>query len=386
MPAQPVPTRHFQPAVFKYPSGFSQFLKQFSANLHPYYEYDAKIAPTLNYFLWLILSAASLFAQIGNHPADLTNASVRYVSTSGRDTFDGSSWSSAKATVAAALNSLPTVGSPPIHYGTIYIGPGTFVEAATPIEFNAEIHLDCASSGDGGLAQGTVIQLAGGRNTALFSYTPAFASANGYAHFLQADNCTFDGNSAANPTAPALVQIYNGGFQNTFRSVGFQNATGYALRIDNHAVNFSCFTCTWGNNGGALYLNDQVGGNVLLLHDSQMDNSGVDPIYIAQGNGDTGDSNVLTFINLKAEATTGSSNHTHVIHFAPRPAGGGHPMNISIVGLTAINMIGAGTYAIYEDNNPGYAANWEIAGINASGYLSAFKSAKTGQTSAGLQI
>lgn len=61
-------------------------------------------------------------------------------------------------------------------------------------------------------------------------------------------------------------------------------------------------------------------------------------------------------------------------------------MNISVVGLTAINSVGSGDYAIYEANQPGYGANWEIAGVNACGYKGAFRSSKTGQTSAGVQI
>jgi hypothetical protein len=332
----------------------------------------------------LAVSAASLAGQTSN----LTDATVRYVSSTGQDLYDGKSWLTAKATVAAAVNSLPATPPYGSHFGTVYVGPGRFVETATPIEFNSEIHLVCASSGDGG-PQGSVIQLADGRNTALLSYTPQFAAADGYAHFLQVDDCTFDGNSAANPNAPPLVRIYNGGFQNTFRNVAFQNSNGYALRLDNHAVNFSCYSCTWGGmrgNGGAFYLNDIAGGNVVSLVDAQIDNSGSDPIYIAQTDGDTGGSNILTFINLKTEASTGTSTHTHVITLAPRPSGGGHPMNISVLGMTAVNTVGSGTYAIYEANQPGYGANWEISGVNACGYKGAFSSSKTGQTSAGVQI
>jgi hypothetical protein len=321
---------------------------------------------------------------------NLSDATIRYVSASGRDANDGKSWLSAKATVASAVSSLPSTAPPsPVHFGTVYVGPGKFVETATPIEFNAELHLVCASSGDGGFGQGTLIQLGDNRNTALFSYTPSFAYADGYAHYLQVDNCTFDGNSATNPTAPALVQVYNGGFQNTFRNVGFQNANTYALRLENHAVNFSCYSCTWGGirgNGGAVYLNDVVGGNVVSFYDAQIDNSGVDPIYITQTDRDTGGSNVITFVNLKAEATIGSTNHKHIITVAPRPGGGGHPMNISVVGLTSVNTIGSGAYALYEASAPGYGANWEITGVNACGYKGAFFSAKTGQTSAGVQI
>jgi hypothetical protein len=329
---------------------------------------------------------------VAQTPTNLGNPTTQYVSPAGTDLNGGTSWTDSKASVAAAISALPaTASAPSIHFGTINIGPGIFVETATPIEFNANIHLVCSSSGDSafGPGSGSVIQLGNNRNTSLFSYTPAFAAGNGYAHFLQVDGCTLDGNSSMNPSAPPLVQIYNGGFQNTFRNVAFQNSNDYALRIDNHAVNFSCYSCTFGGNsgnGGAFYLNDRVGGNVVSFYDTQIDNSGVNPISINQTNGDTGGSNILTFVNLKTEATIGNTNHQHVINFVPRPGGGGNPFNISIVGMTSENVIGSGTYAIYEANEPGYGANWEITGVNVGGYIGAFQSAKTGQTSAGGEI
>lgn len=61
-------------------------------------------------------------------------------------------------------------------------------------------------------------------------------------------------------------------------------------------------------------------------------------------------------------------------------------MNVSIMGLTTVNTIGSGSYAIYEGNAPGYGANWEITGVNACGYKGAFYSEKTGQTSVGVQV
>ena len=334
----------------------------------------------------LIAIAVAACAQtiVSDNPF-FSDATVRYVAANGSNTFNGDSWLTAKASVAAAINSLPVTGeNPPIHHGTVYIGPGTYVETATPIEFNAYLHLVCASSGDGSFPTGSVIQLGSGRNTPLFSYTPQFAQNNGYAHFIVVDDCTFDGNSANNPAAPDLIRIYNGGFRTVFNRVGFQNATSYALRLENQAVNFACYSCTWGGvNGGALYLNSIGGGNMVSVYESQIDNSGPDPIYIKQL--DTGGSNVLTFVNLKTEATVGATTHTHVIRFSP-PPGGGHPMGITVVGLSTVKTVANGGYAIYEENQPGYGANWDISSVNAPGYTAAFHSAKTGQTSAGIHI
>ena len=310
---------------------------------------------------------------------------VQYVSTFGNDGNDGKTWQTAKLTLAAAINALPVTGvGVSTQYGTVFLGPGTFVETNTPIPFNAYIHLIGTSSGDA-FPMGTVLKLGNGRNTALLAYTAPFAAGNGYSHFLQVDHIIFDGNVSNNPSAPALVQIYNGGYQNTFRNVGFQNCASFALRHDNQAVNFSCYTCTFGGaqgNGGAYFLNDLAGGNVVSFFDTQIDNSGVDPILVTQGAGDSGGSNILTFINLKTEATIGTTNHQHVIRFTPRVGGGGNPFNISVHGFTAVNTISSGVYALFEDNEPGYAANWEIIGAQAGGYTALFHSAKTGQTSA----
>lgn len=328
------------------------------------------------------LSAAGL--------APLVASTVQYVTAAGNDLFVGTSWGFAKHTVAAAVAALPlTLGGVPVHTGTVRVGPGTFVETATPIEYNAAIHLVCTASGDnaeGVPNNGTIIQLAAGRNTALFSYTAAYAAANGYAHFLQADNCTFDGNKTNNPSAPALVQIYNGGYQNTFTHVAFQNAHGFALQSQNQAVNFSCYSCTFAlNDGGAYFLNDLAGANVVSFYDTQIDNSGPSPIVITQALTDSGGSNIVTFVNLKTEATIGTTLHQHVIDFTPRSAGG-NPFAINVIGFTAENTTPSGTFALFEEAGGGYGANWDIVGANVGGYTAAFKNNKSGRVSANGEI
>ena len=336
----------------------------------------------------IALCAVSLRAQA---VTGLQDATVRYVSSTGSDANAGSSWQAAKATVGAAIGSLPqTPWYPNNRYGTIYVGPGTFMETATPIEFSGQIHLVCASSGDGSSGQGSVIKLGSGRNTSLLSYTAAFAAANGYAHFLQVDNCTFDGNSQSNPAGSAgLVRVYNGGFGNTFRNVTFQNATGFALDIENQAVNFSCYTCSFGGiygNGGAVYVNDLAGGNVVLFVDTQIDNSGASPIVINQASSDTGSSNQFTFINLKTEASLGLATHQHVITFSPRPTPYGNPVNITVNGLTSVDTIGTGDAVLYEASQPGAGANWMVSSVSSVNYPKAFRSDKTGQVSVGSYI
>ncbi len=317
----------------------------------------------------------------------LESSTVRYVSATGSDSNSGATWLLAKATVAAAIGALPNLTSPTIHYGTVYVGPGTFTESATPIEFNANIHLVCASPGEFGSRQGSVIKLANGRNTSLFSYTAAFATAGEYAHYLDVENCTFDGNAANNASTPStehLVQIYNGGFSNVFKNVLFVNAKNYALYVNNKAVNFRCDTCSFGTNGGAFLMNDVEGGCVVTFIDSQIDNSGDDPIYIKQDDADTSSTNQFTFINTKSEAFV--AGHVHLIRFKPRVSANGNPVHISVIGVSAVNTVGSGAAVLYEENQLGHAAAWTISGVTSVNYPLAFSSAKTSVTSASGRI
>lgn len=317
---------------------------------------------------------------------------VIYVSAAGSDANSGASWATAKLTVAAAVTALPlSSGGVASRTGTVFVGPGTFTESATPIEFNANIQIFCGTNGDSaeGVTNATVIKLANSKNTALFAYTSAYATANGFGHYLQITNCTLDGNAANNSTAPPLVQIYNGGYQNTFRNVSFQNFNSYALLLENSAVDFSCYTCTFGgSNGtsGAVFVDDKVGGNIISFYDTQLDNTGVTAFQVTQANTDTGSNNILTLVNTKTEGTTGAANHTHVIDFKPRTSAGGHPFAINILGMTVQNTQGNGTSAIFEETGSGVAANFNISGLNAGGYTTSFNNAKSGRTAAAGEI
>src|SRR5437899_8470429 len=69
------------------------------------------------------LLAILLFAA----PAQGQHAAIRYVSGTGNDSNDGLSWGSSKATVFAALVSLPggNVVGPVSGSGTVYVAPGS---------------------------------------------------------------------------------------------------------------------------------------------------------------------------------------------------------------------------------------------------------------------
>lgn len=323
----------------------------------------------------------------------LIDQAIIYVSKNGNDSNSGNNWGNAKLTVAGGINALPSFSGPPgpFHYGTVYIGPGQFVETNTPLEFDSYIRLEGTADTDAAFPNGTQIKLANGRNTSLIGFTTGFANAGGFAHFSQIDNISFDGNAANNSSivpssATAMVRLVDGGYACEFNNVDFRDTTSYALLIATTAVNFSCNHCTFANNtAGAVFVEDTAGGNVISFYDTQIDGSGPNAITVRQENGDQTQSNILTFVNLKTESGSVGNVNKHVIDFFPRTAGG-NPFNISILGGTLINTDGAGQAAIFEENNGGYPANWELMGIQAPGFTSAFNSAATGQQSYGTTI
>lgn len=325
---------------------------------------------------------------------ELNDPSIIYVSKLGADSNDGRSWATAKLTVSAGINALPLQFSPPdsFHYGTVYIGPGQFVESQTPLEFNAYIQLRGVATSDRSFAYGTQIKLASGRNTPLLSATTNYIADGGFSHFAQIENISFDGNASNNSTmaissATAMVQISHGGFECDFRNVDFRDTTSYALLIASTAVNFSCDHCTFAQNTkGAVFIDDYNGGNVISFYDTQIDNSGSNVFTLIQEPTDTGASNILNLINLKTESLTTPGAHRHIVDFTPRVGGGGNPFNISVQNSSFVSTNGAGDAALYEENSAGYAGNWELMGVQALGYTKAFSSATTGQQSANTLI
>lgn len=118
-----------------------------------------------------------------------------YVALTGTDTNDGLSWASARRSVKAAVAALPvrTSGTESFRAGTVHIGPGVFVEQGN-IEANREIRFVGANARSDN--EGTRVELANGRNCPLFTYDPAFATADGYSHGLIFDHLTLSANVA----------------------------------------------------------------------------------------------------------------------------------------------------------------------------------------------
>lgn len=317
-----------------------------------------------------------------------TGTGFCYVAKTGSDSNSGSGWSTAKLTVAGGISCLPvngTLGSGGNHFGTIYIGPGSYQETATPLEANAGIHF----RGSGMATNGqTFIQLANGRNTPLFSYTADFLSANNFAHYLTWDDMVIDGNGTNNASGTnTAIQIVNGGYSNHIKDVEIQNVHGRCIDVEQTAIDLSLdhVECATATMDAGIYLNDTAGGWNFLTRDVQLDAVGTDAIVLKHGNTDPNQVNSFDFTGVKTETGTTPGIHNHVIHFFPRSAGGGWPMSIKVNGGYGGQANSASGAAIYEDTGVGPGARWNIDGYTTQ-YPLAFQSAKTGTTSNGSVI
>lgn len=314
---------------------------------------------------------------------------VRYVALYGSDLNNGFSWERPKRTVAAAVNSLPQVGSGGSlrRSGTIYIGGGTFVETATPIEASSSIRFVGQGIGsDETTNAGTCIKLGDGLNTSLFSPSGSFTD---YSHGLIFENIIFDGNKANNTsTTDPLVKIVRGGYNCRVSGCYFRNSNDVSLLIDIHAVNVAIEHCTFReSDSNAILFTPTLNSFMLNLFDIQFDNNVGSHFKVSMGSG-SGDTRMdqINMSCIKAEAT-GAGQGVYVVEYVPRVAAFGNPTNFMIDGLQA-NATGgsAGVSAIRESSGTGISAKWSLTNISVNDYTSAFSSAKTGQASVGQNI
>jgi hypothetical protein len=301
-----------------------------------------------------------------------------YVSKEGSNSNDGRSWQTAKLTVAGGVSALPlagTIGSGGYHYGVINIGPGNFPEVGG-LEFNQAIHYLGVQSGLTGIS-GTTIQLANGANTFLFSESANWDANVGFNHNSTIENVTLDGNKANN-TSGGLVNMVGGGYDTYFKNVNFQNSPGYSIYVDQRAVNFECYTCTFGGNALGVYFNETAGGSVVSMIGLQFDNNGGDAaITIAQGT--YSPTSMYYFEGVKAESqVAGTQNHI-ISHIN----GGSNDLPDQIIvngGYTFCTASTCDAFA-YESSGTGSEARWEISNVQChQGMTYCFHSAKSGDT------
>lgn len=152
-------------------------------------------------------SVAAFIDAVATSAIDLGGGFL-YVSTTGNDASNGRTWMTAKRTVKAAVEALPslTSGTESFHAGTVQIGPGEFVEDGL-IQANREIRFIGANARSDNA--GTTVRLATGRNVDLFRYTEAFRTAGGYSHGLSLEGFTIDANVAGQASTTLSAALNN---------------------------------------------------------------------------------------------------------------------------------------------------------------------------------
>jgi len=323
-------------------------------------------------------------------------AQVRYVSKDGNDSYDGYSWGSAKLTVRAALESLPTfAGASGIlaHYGTINVGRGTFDETKGT-EFTTHVldishQIRLIGSGTGPGDRGTNIRLAAGQNVPLVDGNPGMGND---AHGVVIRDIGFDGNKANQTTSTGdnadTVIIRGGGFGYRLENTGVSNAKRWGINMKKNMVNVNGYelnfsSCGDATQGGAVLWTINGGPSQFTWIGGQIDKCGVEPLRIVHL---AGGGAMMSLRDIKFE-NNGPDPLLHVrpIVFVPIQTAGGQPPMFtleSVYGNSPPAGTGGNPYFIYEQAGLGVGARWELHNINASHYfVKAFESAKTGQSS-----
>lgn len=141
----------------------------------------------------------------------MSRGAIRYVklaSDGGNDAQDGTTWETAKATVAAAVASLPLQGgTPDNHFGVIQISDGVFDAAG--LEWNGNLWYNGRFPRGSGLGGGTELMLPNNANDWLIKPTAARAADTSlFQNRCAISNLTLNGNQA-NQSYPTTVTGIN---------------------------------------------------------------------------------------------------------------------------------------------------------------------------------
>ena len=307
---------------------------------------------------------------------------IRYASTDGLDSNDGTTPARAKRTISNASSSLPQVDGHGV--GAVLANPGRYTEVITPIPIGNSYCLKGSGNGNNGA---TRIILGPGRNTPLFNVVNP-ASQN---HGLQMEDFILDGNKSAQSTtnvAPLLKLA--GGYNCQIVNIGFTASSNFAWEVPGgymtiKADNLAASKCGDDKKGGFLYCGNTQSGGMFSLDVAQIDECGLIPIVI-QYVGDNGGPH-FKFTQMKFENQTNPLMHKSIIEYRPRVTGVGHNIYITVNDLFAYNsraIVGQHEAVISEINNPGRGAWWDLTHIHGSQhYKYGFASAKTGEKSDG---
>jgi hypothetical protein len=315
---------------------------------------------------------------------------IRYVSKNGNDTNkDGFSWADSKLTVAAALATLPRIGTPAHAYGIIRIGPGTFIEEDTPLEFVQGLVYEGAGASFTG---GTVIKLDSGANTHLFAPPSGYTSSQ-FTHGAVLRNMLLHGNNEYNSGAYDILQINRGGWNCSLENVMFYRACRHGILVLYNATNLYTWNCVFVRMGGedtsgaSLFLDVSIGASVnLAMFGTQIDDGGIVPIILNDNCSSLsyGIRNIL--INgMKFEQMFDDDHHAALVE-ARTPGAQASGFHIAIDGMGATKQGATNTVAMVRELS-GYAESvFDLRNLQAEGCDDIFVSALTGITEHGIPL
>ncbi len=311
-------------------------------------------------------------ARAGRHAPD---NGIRHVSLWGSDAWDGLSWETAKRSVFAAVDSLPTeiVAGATIHTGKVVIGRGEFVETELPIEASTGLVFE----GQG--TRATVIRQ--GASNHLFAPTPDYMP--NWGHELIFRDLRVRGDKISFPGDFDLIRLQRGGFNTALYNVYLRDAPRWGLHISAQATNVYLYNCSASNcEEAAIRFDIAPSTNVsnLGIYGFQVDNSGFAPIHIVSEQ--NGGVTVINITGVEAEDLLGDT-HDAVIRYDR--ISGDNATNFSINGVSAFKSIAMGQRgtAVIHDVNPSRRGKWMLTNIHGSQYDQAFQREFDGANSGG---
>lgn len=291
---------------------------------------------------------------------------TRIVTKDGRYGYDS---------VSAAVQSLPRVasGGQQRFSGTVFVGPGCFVETDLPIPVSSEVHI--RGSGSSGIdGNGTIIQM--GSAGHLFAPEDGFTD---WGHHLTFEDLMLDGGTITGDYD--LLRILKGGFNTALRNVVFRRAPRVGLRLLDNAVNCFLYNCSAVDCvGPAVYVNLAPGNLCTFgVYGFQADNCGNndDGVFLFDNNAN-GDAKNVIFSGIETEANN-ANQHDKVIVY--RQTGGNNPIWFTVTGVSAWRNPGGATAIFYDEDGPGMRPRGVFQNLHGSGYLKAMDG--DGFTSAG---
>lgn len=320
------------------------------------------------------------------HNLENFSQNVRYVHKGGSDSNEGYSWGTAKATVAAAVKSLPIVDSglsTQRHQGAVYIGPGTYTETDLPIPIHGGIQFFGVGHN---FFNGTHIRRATAANAALFSWRetqgltnesgnpPAWpADSTGYMHGVRFSNMILDGGSEqGNTSTVPLVRMVNCGYGTQFDGVLFRRSAGRGIYIQRTALTCKLFNTNFSRlDAGAIDLNMTANFTHFSIYGTEIDNcgvgNGVASILVRQTANPSAGLAFVNFFDLKFEGDSGFGAHDRCIEYQPfTTSGQGKTTFFYLAGVGAHNHDTC-TALVYEANNAGVGGSFVFDSVAAGG-------------------